>query len=278
VKKILLFVGLATALLMPACSRLDLAYTWADTYIASKVDDYFDLSWKQSRALKKSLHADLEKLKQSVLPAWIHTARDLEKSVAENSLSDKKIAPLFSSIMAEVERFTGYFSTTAADFISSINAQQLAHFEKEVRSKNSADLKKIKDTEKYRREMREKYHKYFEMFIGRLTPAQETLLEKHLSENPFPAELRIKNKEFLLQQFSRHASSFADLQTFVRDYYSHPEKYKDPVYESAFQSYKESLGRLVTGVLTSLTTEQRNTLRTNLREKIEELEKIQRKG
>lgn len=259
---------------LTSCSRLDIAFHWADTFIASKVDDYFDISSGQSKALKKSLQQDFAKIKAQVLPQWIEGARQLENDVATENIRKDHIAPLFGMVMSQVQRFTAYFADTAVDFISTTDSKQLAYFSKVFHEKMYEDLKLVHNPQKQHKEYQEKYYKYFGMFLGSLTREQKNLIERHIVESPFPSELKMKNKEWIFQQFQKESTSQEKIRDFVRDLSNHPEKYDLPEYQDAFKRYQEHLQNLVIQVLQTLTPEQKKELRDNLLEKVAQLQKI----
>ncbi|WP_374074157.1 DUF6279 family lipoprotein [Bdellovibrio bacteriovorus] len=272
-QKILLLIAVSFTCLT-ACSRLDIAFNWADTFIASKVDDYFDISSKQSAALKKSLHHDFDKIKTAVLPDWIDNAKDLEQDISKGTLSEAKIRSVFSMVMKNVEQFTAHFADTAVGFIATADAKQLRYFSKAFHEKNKEDLEKFHNTKKYQNDYKEKYHKYFKMFLGSLTDSQKALIEKHISESPFPVELKVKNKETVFQKFLKESGSPESMKAFVRDFYAHPELYNDPQYQKAFSEYQRNLQRLVVDILLNMTAQQKKELLENLQEKVSQLERI----
>ncbi len=128
--KLLLIIALGFLSLNTACSRLDIAYNWADTFIVAKVDDYFDVSSSQKKELKKSVQQDLAKMKEDVVPVWIENARELEKDVAQGTLNETKVSAFFSVVMTDVEHVTSHFSDTAVNFISTTDPSQIEYFKK----------------------------------------------------------------------------------------------------------------------------------------------------
>lgn len=259
---------------LTACSRLDIAFDWADTYIASKVDDYFDISSGQSKSLKKSLQRDFQELKSKILPQWITSAKKVETDVSQGTLTREKISSIYSQVMENVSRLPSYFSRTAVEFISTTNSEQIDYFKKYFSKKNTEDLQKLRDAPRLQSEYREKYFKYFKMFLGDLTQDQVALIEKHLQEGPFPIELKVKNKERVFQTFLKASSSSDSLKGFVQTYYSSSAEYDLPEYHEAFRKYQAHLETLVIDVLLTLTPQQKNELRRNLQEKVTQLERI----
>lgn len=262
---------------LTACSRLDFAFNWADTYIASEVDDYFDISSQQSKSLKKSLKSDFDKMRVAVLPDWITNAQQMQKDVTNGTLDKKEITSIFSSVLKNIDYLTSLFSETAVEFIASINPKQLEYFSKTFYEKTAEDRQKL-HKENSNEEYLKKYCKYFEMFLGSLTSEQKTLIEKHIQTSPFPSELKIKNKEWVFQQFMNQRLSTSNLKNFVRDFLTQPEKYQLPEYRQALQQYYKNLQSLLVEVSFTLTPKQKEELRENLQDKMAQLEKIRRQG
>ncbi|MGE5087348.1 MAG: DUF6279 family lipoprotein [Bacillota bacterium] len=263
---------------LTGCSRLDIAFRWADTYIASKVDDYFDISSKQSKELKHGIQKDLQELKAQVLPGWIDRLQGIQQEVQEGSINDTRVAFYFSSFLKDVEHINSYFSTTAVDFIASTNPTQLEHFNKAFQKKNREDLEKAQDLAKVKKEYREKYEEWFEMFLGSLTPEQMKMMEDNLNNSPFPAELKAKNKSFVMQSFLRHKDSPDEMKNFVKDYYNNPDKYDLPEYRSAFTKYQANLQKLVAQIISMMTQKQKESLKENINEKTAQLHSIIARG
>lgn len=274
-KTVLLSVSLIFTL--SACSRIDLAYNWVDTFIASKVDDYFDISSQQSKNLKASINKDLKNIQSTVVPQLIDHLKEIEKDVAADHLNEERIAHHFASVMTEVEKMNSHFSQTAVHFIADIKPEQISYFEKSFTKKLNEDFKKIQDSEKNRKESRKKYISYFEDFVGNLSEQQKKSIDTHLATKPFPAHLKAKNKEYALQQFLKHKDSPEKMASFVQDYYDNPEAYDLPEYRTAFIEYQKDLKHLLVMVLGSLSPDQKKNLQKSLAKKTEQLERISRR-
>lgn len=261
---------------LTACSRLDFAFKWADTYIASEVDDYFDISSQQNKSLKNSLKYDFEKMKVAILPDWITNAQQIQKDLTNGTLDKKEINKIFTSVLSNIERLTSLFSKTAVEFIATTSSNQLEYFTKTFREKTEEDRQKLQDEGKTEKHLK-KYYKYFEMFLGSLTGDQKKLIENHIRTAPFPSELKIKNKEWVFQQFMKKRYSLSDLKNFVEDYLNQPEKFQLPEYRQELQKYYQNLQVLLLDVSETLTPKQKESLRQNLEDKIVQLEKIRRR-
>lgn len=256
------------------CSRLDIAFRWADTYIASKVDDYFDISSKQSQELKNGIQKNLEEVKAQVLPSWIERLQGIQHDVQDGLINDSRIAFYFTSFLKDIEQINSHFSNTAVEFIASTKPEQIEYFNKAFQKKNQDDLKKSQDLAKSKKEYRDKYEEWFEMFLGSLTPEQEKMMEENLEKSPFPAELKAKNKNYVMQNFLSHKSSPEEMKSFVKDYYMNPDKYDLPEYREAFNRYQTDLQKLVTQIIGVMTPKQKAALKENIDEKTAQLQSI----
>lgn len=268
---LILCLGLVS---LTGCSRLDMAFRWADTYIASKVDDYFDISSKQSKELKNGIQKDLEGLKAQVLPSWIERLQGIQQEVQTGSINDSRVAFYFAAFMKDVEQINSYFSSTAVNFIASTNLKQIEHFNKSFQKKNQDDLEKSRDLAYVKNEYREKYEEWFEIFLGSLTAEQKKLMDDNLNNSPFPAELKAKNKNFVMQAFLNHKDSPEEMKAFVKDYYTNPDKYDLPEYRTALAKYQGDLQELVAQIIGTMTQKQKASLKVNIDEKTAQLHSI----
>lgn len=272
--RILLILILGFACL-PSCSRLDLAFHWADTYIVSKVDDYFDISSRQSKELKKSLKKDFKKVSKSVLPKIIADVKKFETDLQVSNLQEETLASFFTESTDYFEDFASYFADSAVTFIATADAKQLAYFEKAFHEKQSEEREKLADLKKYQSDSKEKYQKYFKMFLGTLTSDQKILIDKHLQESPYPKALKLKNKDHVFASFMKAAkTSPLDAKEFVEMMAQNPQRYNLPEYQTAFEHYREDLKKLLVSVVLSLTPEQKKELKENLQEKVSQIERI----
>ncbi|WP_413584187.1 DUF6279 family lipoprotein [Bdellovibrio sp. HCB274] len=272
--KKLMFTLLAGILVCSGCSRLDIAYRWADTYIASKVDDYFDISSEQSKALKKDIKKDLLEMKTTLLPVWMERLDKIQKDVEGGILTDQKVAVYFGAFFKDIDQINSHFKVTAVDFISSTDAKQIEYFKKSFFKKNQEDLEKAQDTAKLEKKYREKYEDVFKMFVGSLTDQQKQFIAENVKASPYPAELKAKNKAFVFKEFISHQDSKEGMKNFVQQYTSQADKFDMPEYRTAYQQYQEKLQILISQIMMNLTERQKLALKENILQKSEQLRTI----
>jgi len=255
------------------CSRLDIAVNWADTYIVSQADDYFDLNSAQSKELKNEVQQDIRKVRKELFPKWARSLRELEKET-HTPLTEEGFHKYFQESLEEGRTLQPYFAETAAKFITQARPEQLEHFEKAIRKKNVEDEKKVQNGQQARDESRKKYLRWTEMWINSLTKDQEQLLNRHLAEHPFPLEKQIQNKNHALEKFTAARLSPETLRSFVRDYVQDRGQYNDPDYQLAIKNYQSDLEKFVYQLALSLNDKQKKALSENLLEKASALEKL----
>lgn len=257
-----------------SCTRLDIAVSWADTYIASQVDDYFDITSTQSKDLKESLKKDITKVRKEQFPVWAAELRRFEKDLNEDSLNEEIFHDYFLKTLETSRKIQPYFTDSAVKFISSASPVQLEHFERILRKKNIEDEKKIQDGQKARHETRKKYLRWVDMWMDSLTKGQEQLLNQHLTDTPFPVLAQIKNRNYSLEKFGEAGKSTEDLKSFVRNYYNNKYQYEDPEYRQALHSYQAELEKFIFSLIKSMNEKQKKYLSENLSEKASILERL----
>lgn len=269
-----LFLGLLCFTGIVSCSRLDIAVSWADTYIVSQVDDYFDITSTQSKALKESLKNDITKVRHEQFVLWATELRRFEKEVREETLTAESFHDYFEKTLQTSKKIQPYFADSAVKFISTATPAQLEHFERTLRKKNVEDEKKIQNGQKARNEARKKYLRWVEMWIESLTKDQYQLLDQHLNDNPFPALEQIKNKNYVLEKFHEARKSPESLKNFVRNYYNNKYQYADPEYQKALTKYQAELEKFILSLIKSLNEKQKKLLSESLISKASSLEKL----
>ncbi|MBC7372222.1 MAG: hypothetical protein H7326_11690 [Bdellovibrionaceae bacterium] len=271
-----LIISLVGFSLLIGCSRLDVAVNWADTYIASSVDDYFDISSSQSKELKLDLKRDIARLRKEQFPKWASQLRELETQFAPGAakLSSEKFHTFFKETLDAGRALGPYFAATTVKFVTTATSEQLEHFEKTVREKNVEDHEKIQNSKKARQEARKKYLRWTDLWIDSLTDDQDKLLDIHLDANPFPLEQQLTNKLFVLDQFSTARKTPEKLKTFVTDFAVDRNRFNSAAFQKAMDTYQQELEKFVYQLLQTLTEKQKKHFRENLTEKAEALEKL----
>src|SRR5688572_9100758 len=88
--KILLL--LCVAMISSACSRMDLAVKWADTYTLSKIDDHFDISAQQKKEIKKDVDHAVLQIRKEMFPAYSDYLLTIRKDLIETPRNPAQLA------------------------------------------------------------------------------------------------------------------------------------------------------------------------------------------
>jgi hypothetical protein len=99
-------------------------------------------------------------------------------------------------------------------------------------------------------------------------------MDDNLNNSPFPADLKAKNKNFVMQAFLNHKDSPEEMKAFVKDYYTNPDKYDLPEYRTALAKYQGDLQELVAQIIGTMTQKQKASLKVNIDEKTAQLHSI----
>lgn len=269
-----LVIILICLLSLVSCTKLDVAVSWADTYVISQIDDYFDINSQQRKDLKESLKKDIKKIRVEQFPEWAAELRRFQKDISDDKLTDVSFHDYFVKTLETTKKIQPYFTDTAVKFIATTTTPQLEHFERTLRKKNVEDEKKIQDGKKARDESRKKYLRWTEMWIDSLSKDQDQLLNQHLTNNPFPALEQIKNKNYVLEKFHEARKSPEDLKKFVRNYYNNKYQYADPEYQKALSTYQADLEKFIFQLIKSMSEKQKKALSDSLTERANSLERL----
>nr|BDT27571.1 DUF6279 family lipoprotein [Bacteriovorax sp. HI3] len=267
-KKVILFLTLI--LCLSACSRIDLAVYFADTYVQKKADEYFDLTRDQSKWLKKALKSDIDKVKKTIFPqlaAELIRNADIVNSqrsfdVATVQLSYERVRNLFYDGLR-------IFSPEAVAFSGKLEPSQVNVFQKEF-DKKMRDIKEdASERESYKR-----MKKHLDSWLGGLTSAQKKELESYVHNTPSHVNEKVYNRQLLAHEFVR---SFPDLNArgkFVEGIFTRYESMREPAYSKLTNEKDREVIALVTSILNKMTDSQRETLIETLRDRANQLIKL----
>ena len=106
---------------------VSLAYDNAEWIIRSKVDDYFDTRWLQSRQLGRGLKPLLQWHRANELPVYADILQDAAGAVSDQISADE-LASLSHDIEAARRRLAEKALPTAADFLLGVDIRQMNYY------------------------------------------------------------------------------------------------------------------------------------------------------
>ena len=273
-----IFFILLLLVVLPACSNLEFATNWADTYIDHQIDNYFDLDHSQDTFVSAALKENIQKIRKQIYPLVSEELRqdaaDLQKNptvtVEMIDAGQKRLQVLLNKILAMAE-------PSAMEFVDRLHPEQLKNFEKEFAKKNDKIKKEVDDKDTAIDEQTDKMETNLKYWLGNLSRDQRKQLREFCKETPYPQKERLSNRQKIGKDFvaaypdveKRHAF----IHTLMTDYKSLHEK----AYLQALEQYQKKLYPFLAKFLNDLKPDEKKTLIENFNKRADELKKISEK-
>jgi DNA-binding MarR family transcriptional regulator len=267
------FLLASVALLVAACSQLQLGYNNADTVVAYALDSYLDLDDGQERLARGSIGALHCWHRRTQLPGYAQLLGDAQRKVAGPVTAADVLA-----FNAGMRRALSAIGEHAAPDLAA-----LALTLKPAQLDRLAD-KLARDTSKARRELVrfagaesveqrvDRYAERAEEWFGRLTPAQRELIRDSLQRRPQAEEAWMRERERRQQELVAVMARIRAEQpppstatAWLREYFAELAQPGDAQRRADLEAYREENAELVARLVNSATPSQRATLAKKLR-------------
>lgn len=270
------FILLLLCLNMTACNRAGVVFRFADTLIVSKADDYLDLDNSQQERLKKSIRKDLDKVKEKTLPEIAKNLREIEVESRNEKIDKEKVLDLKNKSYGDLLNAGQYFKDTAVDISNTLSNSQYAHLEKQVQTDIEKKTKEYKkDAAKH---TAKKYLKATEFWIGSVSKNQKEMITDFAKKNPYPWELKEKNRKSLLEKFLNSKDNKTAREELLTAYFTDHTNAQNPEFKVAMNEYTANLENFyIDKFWPSLSEDQKKTLRRNLLKRASDLEEVAQK-
>jgi len=267
------FVLASIALLIAACSQLQLGYNNADTVIAYSLDSYLDLDDEQERLARERI-GELHRWHRSTqLPGYAQLLNDAQKKVA---------GPVTAADVRE-------FNAGIRRALAAIGEQAAPDLAKLALTLKPAQVDRLaerlaRDTSKARRELvrfagaeslEQRVERYVEQaadWFGALTPAQREMIRTSLARRPeaqeaWMAERELRQRELVavMARIRAEQPPPATATAWLRDYFAQLAEPRDPERRARLATYREENAELVAQLVNGATPAQRSVLAKKLR-------------
>ncbi len=269
-KRIILFFIIIFVL--SSCSRIEFATNWADTFVASLADHYFDTSSFQSRFIKRSLQDDIKKIRVQIYP---RIAIALDKVLTEFESNKEFNLEMINTHEQELHSIFNdslkILEPSTVEFVSLLSPKQLEYYKKEFKDKTD-DLKDdIKTKELVHERQFEKMKKQFENWIGSLTSDQKKDINDFCNNTPFPFKEQINNREKVSNLFVENFSNVEKRKRIISDLMLNYESFRDPDYSKIILEYQKNYFEFIVKIINKLTIEQKKRITIILTDRIFQL-------
>ena len=261
------------ALLLAACSQLQLGYNNADTVIAYSLDSYLDLDDEQERLARGSIGALHRWHRATQLPGYARLLDDAQRKVA---------GPLTAADVLE-------FNAGARRALTAIGEQAAPDLAKLALTLKPAQVERLaeklaRDTSKARRELVrfagaesveqrvDRAVEQAEDWLGSVTPAQRAMIRASLERRPdaqeaWMAERERRSRELVavMARIRAEQPPPATATDWLRDYFAQLAAPREAERRDRLAAYRQENAELVAQLVNSATPAQRAALAKRLR-------------
>lgn len=258
-----------------SCSRTDLAFHYADTFLAYEIKDQFDFSGTVVDGISTQFVSDVRK---EFLPQLISEMQKVQLEFEQMQTDQSTQKSWADWILKKTYDFRnlGYQSVLLLD-------RQSPAFSKLMKSNNWEEFKKNfekknKKLEKEKPESRLK--KTLDDFLGSLTKEQEKQIKEFLKNHPTDPVDRAINRRTTLNQFEAKMTQFSseNFKKAASDFLQNPQNYGDPVIQEKIKVRTAALSETLGFVLQSLTPEQTKKLKKTWNKYLTDFSEIHQKA
>lgn len=188
-------VAVLAALLLSACSAIQIGYRNADTFLRWHANSYFDFEGEQSEELDTRIAAFLDWHRAAALPGY---AKLLDEAAARTGrgLSRADIAWAYDSARAQLREGLAKAAAEAAPLLDKLPAAKIVHLEQRLAEDNRKFARQqLSGSVEERRERRLKRNvERLEDWLGGLSDAQIRRVRQYASSAPLAAEMRDRDR------------------------------------------------------------------------------------
>ncbi|WP_043318784.1 DUF6279 family lipoprotein [Microbulbifer sp. HZ11] len=254
----------ALLLLLSACSSVRLAYGHLDWWMDRTLNKYLDLDGAQKDLLQQRVDEFHRWHRQTQLPRYADYLEELAGKVDDADTSPTKLA----AIEARVDAFWHASITMLSDLMLPILVQ-LDDKQIDQLSENMEDEreKSLKKWDKAQRKREKEFRKQAERWLGDLTGAQESMIDRQVATTTFDPKRRDAQRQLWTAAFldtlrNKPQGYEARLRALLID----PQSLWSDDYRKMQDQLRAQARTLATEILESATPEQRAHLKNTLLE------------
>jgi hypothetical protein len=264
-------VLLLAAALLSGCSSLKIAYSFADSVLEGRAEDYLDLSAEQEAELERQTAALISWHRQAMLPKYAVFFRHQADIAEAGGWSRPQLSAAFAKFRALVDETVAGAAPFVADVLAGhTTPEKLKHLEArmaeyvaEVRAEEAKETpQQGVDAWVARRAER------ISRFTGPLTDAQLAIIRRYSESGMDNAMRWLENRELrqgALVTFLRAEPTRTEIARFVHRILLHGHEIVDPGYRAVVEQRWALRERMYFDVLARLSDGQRRELVATLR-------------
>ena len=249
-----------------------IAFSYLDTAVAWRLDDYFDLTADQKKELKKEFLESTKKIieknqklahevvapfKSSEVASAVLVADNADRSQVDCADFDIRLQKVKQIFESGVEIYKG----KALTLLGSLKKPQIEYFIKATEKKLADDQKKSKDMQSFVQKQVDKSIENVEKFLGSLTKEQKEKISAFVKENPRPILQQIEQQRKNLNQLKDLQDDFEKVQNYMKNYISDWKAQQSADYVQLQNQRLEKQEKFYVDLLCRASPEQKKHLR-----------------
>jgi len=263
-----LLITLGCALVLAACSRIDLAYRNLDRLVPWSLGEYLAMNREQKTLLDERLKQHLAWHCQTQLPGyldWLDRVRDM---VAEDQVTDQALQQRTTEARQAIGRVAEQITPSATELLRGMSDAQVAKMREAFREDISERQKLYADTPLPKQIARraERMEKRLTPWFGQLTAAQRLRVLSWSQALGDQTRQSIANRAHWQQQLllAMNQRSDASFEPRLAQLLQRKESLWTPEYRIAYQNSEQQARSLVIDLLHQSTPAQRRYLQDQL--------------
>ena len=252
-----------------SCSRLDLAVNLANSYIAKKTDDFFDLTWDQKSWLKEVLASDISKIKKTIFPILASEMLKVADQLSQQKKFDSKAVMINFNRLEEIY-YDGLkiLAPTAVALVDKLNPAQIEYFQKET-DKKFLEMRDDSNNKTYK-----KMKKNFDSWMGGITSGQTEELREFIAKHPTPVKEIIFNRQTLTHEFVKIYPDKAARKLFIEGIFTDYSSKVSANYKKVIDEKNKNIAEFFTHIINTMADKQKQTLINTIRDRANQIIKI----
>jgi hypothetical protein len=266
-----LFFVLLSPLLLISCSRISIAVHWADTFVLSGVEDYFDLSSAQKSQFKTEFKLILKEIEKNDFPKLAEYLESLAATVENNQLTLTVVQDYIKKGGGLIKNAFIKFEPLAIRIVEEQASKGFESFDNEFNEKFNKDLKELDDQNARAKKLKKQYEFWIDQTVDFLQESQEKSLTEQIAENPSPKQLQLQSKKSVYDKFVIARANPIARKEFISKFFNDWESLQTTEYLQARKVYHEKLFVWIYQLSQTLNEKQKRNLTENLRKRSKQI-------
>jgi len=256
-------------LFLAGCSPIKLGYDYADWFIFSKLDNFFDLNAEQKELLHPAVDRLLAWHKSTEMPLYVSLLDQTRQNI-ESGLTTAELDFIYAKVEERIDSTIQQTAIDASILLASLKTEQIERFKQKIN--NPAEKKE---------DNQEESANWIEDWLGELSSTQKSTIKTLREAIPDLSKERELNRNKTITEIitiieSGQSANVIELKLI--EAYTSSEKDFSSEYNRKADIQQEAIKAMILAIDKILTPVQRSHLLTKIDSLIEDIESIQTGG